>query len=76
MGWRYRLKELSWLAGLRVQVGWFALALATALIHAYLAIPLTIVPFYLNGVGYVVLVVMLYLPRFRGRREGRVRRRV
>ena len=38
-----------------IRVGVVALALATALIHIYLAVPLTLVPFYLNGLGYIAL---------------------
>jgi hypothetical protein len=45
------------------------LALSTALIHVYLALPLTIVPFYLNGLGYVALVTAFCMPRFRRWRE-------
>jgi hypothetical protein len=39
-----------------------ALAVATALIHILLAIPLTMVGFYLNGLGYIALATALYLP--------------
>lgn len=46
-----------------VQWGIIALTLATALIHLVLAIPMTLVMFYLNGLGYIVLLVALYLPR-------------
>lgn len=44
-----------------VRLGIVALALATAAIHAVLAIPLSMVGFYLNGAGYVALVAALYL---------------
>lgn len=47
------------------RLGIIALALATALIHWYLAIPETLIPFYLNGLGYLVLVAALYAPRLR-----------
>ena len=52
-----------------IRVAIVALALATALIHAYPAIPLALVPFYVNRLGYVALTTVLYLPRFRPRRE-------
>ena len=52
-----------------MRVAIVALALATALIHIYLAIPLTLVPFYLNGLGYAALAIALYLPRLRPWRE-------
>lgn len=44
------------------QVAIVVLALATALIHIWLAIPETMVVFYLNGAGYIALVIALYLP--------------
>jgi hypothetical protein len=47
-----------------IQYGIIALAIATALIHIYLAIPMTLVMFYLNGLGYLALVAALYLPQF------------
>jgi hypothetical protein len=47
-----------------VRLGIIALASATALIHIVLAIPLSMVGFYLNGLGYLALVAALYLPRF------------
>lgn len=45
-----------------VRLGIIALASATALIHIVLAIPLTMVGFYLNGLGYLTLAAALYLP--------------
>lgn len=45
-----------------VQVAIVVLALATALVHIWLAIPETMVAFYLNGAGYIALVIALYLP--------------
>jgi hypothetical protein len=45
-----------------LRLGIVGLALATALIHIVLAIPLTIVEFYLNGLGYIALVAALVLP--------------
>lgn len=45
-----------------VRFGIIALASATALIHIALAIPLTMVGFYLNGLGYLTLVTALHLP--------------
>lgn len=44
------------------QVAIVVLALATALIHIWLAIPETMVAFYLNGAGYIALVIALHLP--------------
>lgn len=44
------------------QVAIVVLALATALIHIWLAMPETMVAFYLNGAGYIALVIALYLP--------------
>jgi hypothetical protein len=40
----------------------FTLALATAIIHIFLAMPLTLVAFYLNGLGYAALAAALVLP--------------
>lgn len=45
------------------QVAIVVLALATALIHIWLAIPETMVAFYLNGAGYIALLIALYLPQ-------------
>lgn len=45
-----------------VRLGIVALALATAAIHVLLAVPLSMVGFYLNGAGYVALLGALYLP--------------
>ena len=39
------------------------LTLATALIHIWLAVPQTMVAFYLNGAGYIALLIALYLPQ-------------
>ena len=52
-----------------IRVAIVGLALATAVIHIYLAVPLTLVPFYLNGLGYVALATALYLPRLRSWRD-------
>ncbi|GDX67143.1 hypothetical protein LBMAG37_02970 [Anaerolineae bacterium] len=46
-----------------VQVAIVVLALATALVHIWLAIPDTMVAFYLNGAGYIALLIALYLPQ-------------
>lgn len=43
--------------------GIIALALATAIIHIVLAVPLTLIGFYLNGLGYIVLVTACFLPQ-------------
>ena len=45
-----------------IRLGIVALTLATAAVHIVLAIPLAMIGFYLNGVGYVALVTALYLP--------------
>lgn len=45
-----------------VQIGIIVLTLATALIHIVLAIPQRLLMFYLNGVGYVALLVALFAP--------------
>jgi hypothetical protein len=47
-----------------VQIGILVLALATALIHIYLAIPETLIMFYLNGAGYLALTAAFFLPQF------------
>jgi len=39
------------------------LTIGAAIIHIMLAIPANLIMFYLNGFGYIVLVVLLYLPR-------------
>lgn len=52
-----------------VRLGIVGLALATAVIHIILAIPLTMVPFYLNGLGYIGLATVLYLPALAGYRK-------
>lgn len=55
-----------------VHGGIIALALATAIIHIVLAVPLTLVGFYLNGLGYIALVTALFLPQLlRYRRQIR-----
>lgn len=46
-----------------LQIAIILLALATAIIHIVLAIPETLIPFYLNGLGYIALVTALYLPQ-------------
>lgn len=46
-----------------VQVAILVLALATALVHIWLAIPDMMVAFYLNGAGYIALLIALYLPQ-------------
>jgi hypothetical protein len=45
-----------------LRLGIVGLTLATALIHLVLAIPLTIVPFYLNALGYIALLTAFLLP--------------
>ena len=52
--------------------GIVVLALATAIIHIMLAIPLTLIGFYLNGLGYAGLAAALVLPQLhRYRRQIR-----
>src|SRR5688500_9261835 len=46
-----------------LRIGIVALALATAIIHVVLAYSANLVEFYANGLGYLVLVTALYLPR-------------
>lgn len=46
-----------------VQVAVVVLALATALVHIWLAVEDTMVAFYLNGAGYIALLIALYLPQ-------------
>ena len=46
-----------------IRGGIVVLALATAIIHIVLAIPLTLIGFYLNGLGYISLAVALALPQ-------------
>ena len=48
-----------------VQVGILLLALATGLIHIVLAIPENMIMFYLNGAGYILLALTLFLPQFK-----------
>jgi hypothetical protein len=45
-----------------VQIGIIVLTVATAIIHLVLAVPETLIMFYLNGLGYLALVAALYLP--------------
>lgn len=55
-----------------IQIGIILLAVATAIIHIVLAVPETLLMFYLNGIGYLVLVAALYLPQFQ-RQRGLIR---
>ena len=48
-----------------LQITIILLTVATALIHIVLAIPENLVMFYLNGIGYLILVTALYLPQLR-----------
>jgi hypothetical protein len=45
-----------------LQFGVILLTFATAIIHLALGIPNMMVMFILNGIGYIVLVIALYLP--------------
>lgn len=47
-----------------IRLGIVALTLATAAIHLVLAVPQTLIGFYLNAAGYVALATALYLPPF------------
>jgi hypothetical protein len=46
-----------------VQIGVIFLTVATAMIHIVLAIPHTLIMFYLNGLGYLALLVALFVPQ-------------
>jgi hypothetical protein len=46
-----------------MQFAIIGLTIGAAIIHIMLAIPDNLIMFYLNGFGYIVLVVLLYLPR-------------
>lgn len=46
-----------------VQLAIVVLALATALVHIWLAVQDTMVAFYLNGAGYIAMLIALYLPQ-------------
>ena len=46
-----------------VQMAIVVLTLTTALIHIWLAVPDTMVAFYLNGAGYIALLIALYSPQ-------------
>ncbi len=46
-----------------VQWAIVVLTLTTALIHIWLAVPDTMVAFYLNGAGYIALLIALYSPQ-------------
>ncbi len=48
-----------------IQAGILLLAIATAAIHIYLAIPENLTMFYLNGLGYIVLALALLIPQFK-----------
>jgi Na+/alanine symporter len=52
-----------------VQIGILLLALATAVIHIALAIPANLTMFYLNGIGYIVLALALFLPQLKNYRS-------
>ncbi|HSO26632.1 MAG TPA: hypothetical protein VLS48_01080 [Anaerolineales bacterium] len=52
-----------------VQYGIIFLTLATAIIHIVLAIPNNLVMFYLNGLGYIVLLIALFIPQTRAYRR-------
>jgi hypothetical protein len=52
-----------------VRIGIIVLALATALIHIVLAIPDMLIPFYLNGIGYITLTAALFLLPLRRHRR-------
>jgi hypothetical protein len=48
-----------------MQLGIVLMAFATAAIHLALGIPNMMVMFILNGIGYIVLVIALYLPQLK-----------
>jgi hypothetical protein len=52
-----------------MQIAIILLTLATAIIHLALGISGGLVMFILNGIGYIVLVVALFLPQFKAQRN-------
>jgi hypothetical protein len=48
-----------------IQIAIVLLTVATAVIHLALGIPNNLTMFVLNGIGYLVLLVALYLPQLR-----------
>jgi hypothetical protein len=48
-----------------IQIAIILLTVATAVIHLVLGIPNNLTMFILNGVGYLALLVALYLPQLR-----------
>jgi hypothetical protein len=48
-----------------IQIAIVLLTVATAVIHLALGIPNNLTMFILNGIGYLVLLVALYLPQLR-----------
>lgn len=52
-----------------LQIVIILLSVATALIHIILAIPENLLMFYLNGFGYLVLVIALYLPQLKSQQS-------
>jgi hypothetical protein len=48
-----------------IQIAIILLTVATAVIHLVLGIPNNLTMFILNGIGYLVLLVALYLPQLR-----------
>jgi len=55
-----------------IQIGIILLTLGTAIIHLYLGIPNNMTMFILNGIGYIVLLIALFLPQL-GRYNNIVR---
>ena len=55
-----------------LQIGIIALTIATAAIHLWLGIPNNFVMFILNGVGYLALLVAVYLPQLK-KQQGLIR---
>ena len=46
-----------------LQIGIILLTVVTAVVHLFLGIPNMLIMFILNGIGYLVLVVALFLPQ-------------
>lgn len=52
-----------------LQIGIILLTIATSVIHLALGIPNGLTMFILNGIGYLVLLIALYLPQLEGKRN-------
>lgn len=52
-----------------IQIGIILLTIATAVIHLVLGIPNGLFMFILNGIGYLALLVALYLPQLKSQQK-------